>query len=491
MRLESDQNLVQIATIHKAKGLEWPIVFCPFLWDGFLLSRRTVMDSKEYHDEGGAAVIDFRTGDEYAPHETAIKAQMKLEDSAELLRLAYVALTRGVYRCYLVAGTYGTHSKLSPSESCGSLLNWLVAGNGQAPEAWFTGRRTPDEIAAAWKALADARHPHIQLAPLPAVAGTPVALDRPAADSLIALTPPARIANAWRIGSFSALANGAVNETAATDHDARSASVARVIGLPPAGLPPDDILRFPRGSNAGDCLDAVFERIDFTDPSDVERRDRARTGGAPAIVAGRTIAHRKGRAGGDDRAHARRRDERRAAAGRYAGIDTVGRGASPSSNERSAGDVSAAHLNRLLAKLGYAVPRLAPGSLEGYLKGFIDLVFEHDGRFYVLDWKSNHLGYTPDDYGHDAIEAAMVEHGYHLQHLIYSLALDRYLAHRLAGYDYDRHFGGVLYLFIRGVRPQWMKADGTPAGIFQHRPARTTLAQLDQLFGNRARKQTA
>ena len=84
----------------------------------------------------------------------------------------------------------------------------------------------------------------------------------------------------------------------------------------------------------------------------------------------------------------------------------------------------------------------------------------------------------------------LVEHGYHLQHLIYSLALDRYLAHRLAGYDYDAHFGGGFYLFIRGVRPEWKQANGTPAGVFQHRPARATLEQLDRLLHS-ARKQPA
>src|SRR5258706_8762608 len=84
LRLESDQNLVQIATIHKAKGLEFPIVVCPFLWDGFLMPRRSGLDGKEYHDQdeknGGGALIDFRTGDEYEPHEAAVKAQIKLED---------------------------------------------------------------------------------------------------------------------------------------------------------------------------------------------------------------------------------------------------------------------------------------------------------------------------------------------------------------------------------------------------------------------------
>jgi exodeoxyribonuclease V beta subunit len=157
----------------------------------------------------------------------------------------------------------------------------------------------------------------------------------------------------------------------------------------------------------------------------------------------------------------------------------------------SAGDASAAQMTRLLAKHGYAVPQLAYGSLEGYLKGFIDLVFEHEGRYYIVDWKSNHLGYAPDDYGHDSMASAMVEHGYHLQYMIYALALDRYLEHRMPGYDYDAHFGGVLYVFVRGVRPDWTNADGTPAGIFGHRPSRAAIARFDRLLGRSARRESA
>ena len=293
------------------------------------------------------------------------------------------------------------------------------------------------------------------------------------------------------MSSFSGLANGAVNEAAATDHDARSASGARIIGLPPASIAPDDILRFPRGSNAGDCLHAVFERIDFTDQSmwnDAiaralatypQSQPDARTPnakGALAAMISRMLADVMSTA---------------LPSGVMLGSVPLQKRLTELEFSLSAGDVSATQLNHLLTQLGYTVPRLAYGSLEGYLKGFIDLVFEHAGRFYVLDWKSNHLGYAPDDYSRESMESAMVEHGYHLQYLIYSLALNRYLAHRMASYSYDDHFGGVLYLFIRGVRPQWTNADGTSTGIFQHRPARTTLAQLDRLLGNRARKHSA
>ena len=128
------------------------------------------------------------------------------------------------------------------------------------------------------------------------------------------------------------------------------------------------------------------------------------------------------------------------------------------------------------------MPRLGFATLQGYLKGFVDLVFEQGGRYYVLDWKSNHLGDTPADYAAEPLAAAMAEHGYHLQYLLYALALDRYLKRRLPDYRHDSHFGGILYLFVRGVRPTWLNADGTPAGVYFHRPAAATIARLDRLL---------
>jgi exodeoxyribonuclease V beta subunit len=144
--------------------------------------------------------------------------------------------------------------------------------------------------------------------------------------------------------------------------------------------------------------------------------------------------------------------------------------------------LAAGALNTLLKKNGYDVPALSFGALEGYLKGFIDLVFEHEGRFFILDWKSNHLGYSPSDYGPEPIERSMADHGYHLQYLLYTLAVDRYLRLRVPEYQYETHFGGVLYLFVRGVRPDWAAADATP-GVFFHRPDIGTIRELNHLLG--------
>jgi exodeoxyribonuclease V beta subunit len=146
-------------------------------------------------------------------------------------------------------------------------------------------------------------------------------------------------------------------------------------------------------------------------------------------------------------------------------------------------DLQAAALNDALKRFGYAGPRLTFGALDGYLKGFIDLVFEHRGQFFILDWKSNHLGHDPASYSSKPLAEAMAEHGYHLQHILYTVAVDRYLQRRMADYSYETHFGGVLYLFVRGVRPTWKNADGSAAGVLFHRIDPGALRQFDALLG--------
>ena len=116
--------------------------------------------------------------------------------------------------------------------------------------------------------------------------------------------------------------------------------------------------------------------------------------------------------------------------------------------------------------------------MKGMLKGFIDLTFEYQGRWYVLDYKSNWLGNSISDYSRDAMEKVMIEHRYDLQYQLYSLALHRLLKQRLPDYDYDRHFGGVIYLFLRGVQMN----DPEQHGIFSHKPSFQLINRLDRLF---------
>jgi exodeoxyribonuclease V beta subunit len=112
-------------------------------------------------------------------------------------------------------------------------------------------------------------------------------------------------------------------------------------------------------------------------------------------------------------------------------------------------------------------------------------VFEHDGRYWIVDWKSNHLGERREDYTGAALAAAMDHHLYALQALIYTVALHRYLSLRLPDYDYERHMGGALYLFVRGVRPAWSDAAGS-AGVHLERAPWALIEALDALLAGQS-----
>lgn len=117
-------------------------------------------------------------------------------------------------------------------------------------------------------------------------------------------------------------------------------------------------------------------------------------------------------------------------------------------------------------------------TVKGMLKGFIDLTFEQDGRWYVLDYKSNWLGDQLVDYTRENMQKVMIEHRYDLQYQLYSLALHRLLSSRLPDYDFEQHFGGVYYLFLRGIR----KDEPGQPGIFHCRPSKILIEKLDRLF---------
>jgi len=502
LRLESDQNLVQIVTIHKSKGLEYPIVFCPYLWDGRLGGAADLVEGAEYHDDTGQGVVDFRRGLPDEVSDSAVRDRIRDEQAAEALRLIYVALTRAVNRCVLVAGCYRTPAGANGSvkEGCRSVLNWLAAGAGHAPGDWLAGGGEVESIGQAWRALANAQPGAIAVAPLPDSPGTPLPAADAAPDTLAALPPPPRPAPPWRIGSYSGLAHGAAHDDAAIEHDQRvpEQPPPSAEPVPAAALADDDVLHFPRGSAAGDALHALFEAVDFDDPARwpdaIEQVLRAHRSTLPPD-----------RGPGPDREPVPDRTRRARMLHRLLddvlqtplplGTETPLRLASLPSGRvlkemefhLPAGPVDAAALNRLLQALHYPMPRLAFDTLRGYLKGFIDLVLEHEGRYFVVDWKSNHLGERPEDYAAAPLAAAMATQGYHLQHLLYSVALDRMLARRIEGYERARHYGGIAYLFVRGLRPGWRQPDGTPCGLYFHRPRDEALDRLSALLEGHAR----
>jgi exodeoxyribonuclease V beta subunit len=144
--------------------------------------------------------------------------------------------------------------------------------------------------------------------------------------------------------------------------------------------------------------------------------------------------------------------------------------------------VSAGAINRLLRDYGYLLPGqplLEFSELHGMMKGFIDLTFTHQGKCYLLDYKSNHLGNSITDYEPEKLPDAIRASRYDLQYLIYTVALHRYLTSRIDGYRYETHFGGVFYLYLRG-----MSRDSAHHGVYFDKPAQDLIEALDALFGN-------
>jgi exodeoxyribonuclease V beta subunit len=279
------------------------------------------------------------------------------------------------------------------------------------------------------------------------------------------------IKNDWRVASFSWMTSGRRME--APDHDADAL---------PAVIEPVSargIFAFPRGANAGTCLHKIFEAIELTerDPARIEPqvRRQLRAHGIddthlPSVV---TAVHQTLAAplGSGPHAFCLNQVPRRARVTELEFCFAL--------NPIDAGD-----LRRAFARL--ALPRWAEpwpeqiGQLtfsptRGYLKGFVDLICERDGRFHLIDWKSNWLGDRLQDYHADALRREMIGRFYVLQYHLYAVALHRHLQLRLPGYRFAQHFGGVHYLFVRGIDP---KSAGH--GIFSETPTEEHLLKLTE-----------
>jgi exodeoxyribonuclease V beta subunit len=456
LRLESDENLVKILTVHVAKGLEFPLVFCPFLWDGGLRSGKS--NPVAFHDtkEDCAGVLDFGSENVDAAREQAMR-----EERAEDVRLAYVALTRAKYRCWMVWG----HIKDAET----SALAWLLHQGQQKLDAG-TMRKDLDALV---KTAAGTISVRDMAAPEP-IAFTPAPRD---ASRLAARIFERPLRDSRRVTSFTGLTHDRAIE--APDYDASDRPPTPE--LPVSGR---DIFAFPRGAHAGKCLHAIFEHLDF--------RERER-GEVEKIVTRHLDAH------GFDTQWTRAITDMVEAV-LATPLDESGTlRLANVARSRRLDELEFYYPIRALSDdgvrevlLAWAFPdevRQRIGSLtfsttRGYMRGFIDLVFEQEGRYYLADYKSNWLGVTAEAYGRPELMKAMARETYHLQYLVYCVALHRYLGARLAGYRYDTHFGGVHYLFLRGMRPE----NGCRYGVYSDRPAEGLIRALDDYLRSGARQ---
>jgi exodeoxyribonuclease V beta subunit len=448
LRLESDEALVQIVTIHASKGLEYPVVFAPYLWG---CKPRALNGLLAFH-HGGEACLD--AGSDAIEDHLRLAEQERL---AEDVRLAYVALTRAQAALYLVWGRAGSKD----GHAGQTALAWLLHPH-QTREQLAAER--PDAFAGLadlepdLQRLAERARGDIAVVPLPPYVATTAGSPKEKPEVLAPRSFSGHIATDWRINSFSALTR-----------DVHSGPA-----IPRAGAADDPALQFPAGSHVGSYLHLLLECLDFR--GDVERQVLQHS----AQVAARfNLDHERWGANAAawmERVIATPLDAQGLRLAQLAPLARLNELEFDFSTQR----VDVQSLNALLAQTaGQALPPLEVATFRGMVTGIIDLVFEHEGRFYIADYKSNFLGGQFGDYERPGLVQSVYERRYDLQYLLYTLALHRYLRQRLRGYDYARHFGGIYYLFLRGMRP----VSGPACGVYFDRPELALVEALDrQIF---------
>ncbi len=452
LRLESDDALVRIVTIHSSKGLEFSVVFVPFAW-----ACRPIEDQAEnliaFSDRNGTACLDAGPASEARSRSLCLAEKERL---AEDIRLLYVALTRAERRLYLAWGRVDSRRRDLSGKSALAYLLYSAQTpetlNKSLPNAWTD----ETDLDAGLRTLCQAAAGSINTVDLPeSVADFWQPPQREQKQPIRLGQFTGRIRDNWKIASFTGMTR----------------NIHQVRNYGSSSSSQDRILAFPAGTRTGSFMHLVLENLDFQG----ELRPQAEN-------LWLRFAPRFGLNATD---HLETLVEWL----NYIVQTNLGQdGLSLSQvschrclNEMEF-DFSLEHgiieeLNRVLDRnAGKPLEPIEYDDFEGIITGIIDLVFEHEGCFYLVDYKTNFLGATLDDYRPDKLEDEIFDRRYDLQYLLYSVALHRYLRQRLPSYRYETHFGGVYYLFLRAMRP----ADTDSRGIFYVRPDPEIIEVLDR-----------
>ena len=475
LRLESDDNAVKLVTIHKSKGLEYPVCFCPFAWDGSQIRKST--DPFIFHNE---ADNRMRTLDLGSPGMDRNRVFAEKEQLAENLRLLYVALTRAKNRCYLVWGRF--------NEAETSALAYLF----HQPESWngrdmlsALGQRfmglTDEALLAELESMEAKAHGTIKISQMPTDAGEPCAPSHSAGMTLACRRFSGSIDCSWHISSFSSLVTHQPDTADLADHDAMAFSEPHEDPMIMESTPeeePSGIFAFPGGAKAGLFMHDIFEHLDFV------QRDTLHM---EKLVADRLTEYGFELTYQETLCDMIQKVLSLPLEPSSATLTLSRIGRRDRLNELEfyfpLKSISPKKLKNVFRQYGgpkmpsdfpERIERLLFSPVRGFMKGFMDMVFLFEGRFYLVDWKSNLLGNTIEAYGQVALTEAMNQAFYILQYHIYATALNQYLHLRIPGYNYETHFGAIYYIFLRGVDPD----RGADFGIFRDRPAGTLINEL-------------
>ena len=507
-RLESDAKAVQVLTVHRSKGLQFPIVYAPFLWSRWIPRDP---DPLKLHDESGARVIDVgaRGGPAYDGHKAAHLA----EDAGESLRLAYVALTRA--KCQVV--TYWAPTTNTLAAPWHRLLFGQRTGDGVVPDKAPvpTDAQARDRLTT----IAATSHGGVSVEPIRRRPAAVLPAEASATPELSVRTFDRTLDLMWARTSYTRLTAALHEEVGArVTSEPETPGVVDELPVVPetesAGQPTSTAQEWPvspmgelpSGAGFGTLVHRVLEEVDFAAPdlraALVEACTDAgavRFVGVPAdvladallpslqtslgpLAGGRRLA---------DVAMTDRLDEM--------DFELPLAGGDTPTGEAAVGQIAGLlrhHLPPDDPLVEYAddlaAPVLASQRLRGFLTGSIDAVLRVPGaggaaRYLVVDYKTNWLGVegplTAMHYLPEALARAMRHAHYPLQALLYSVALHRFLRWRQPGYRPDEHLGGVLYLFLRGMcGEQTPVVDGVPCGVFSWSPTPALVEDLSDLL---------
>jgi exodeoxyribonuclease V beta subunit len=505
-RLESDAEAVQVLTIHRSKGLEFPVVYCPFPWDAY--SPKDAVPVFHDPDNGNRLTIDVGIIDEGRSSAWTQTQQLaRLEQRGEDLRLLYVALTRAKH----LAVVWWAGSSESKNSPLGRLLfardeHGVVNAFGRHA---LGDEQVADRLTDLGGGISVEWMEPIETIRWQGTPSTPLDLEVDSFDRTLD--------QRWRRASYSSITQASHDQTVSSEHDEDVTDDEDVVGVMSGASDdlgrgaPDEELRgvplllaaMPGGTRVGTLIHSVMEGTDFAATNlSVDLRTALNAqlswqhldlGDLGVVVDGLRTAIETPLGGLVD-------GLRLADIGRGDRLDEMSFELPLLGGDAPRGELSVIDIATLLEAhlpssdpMAHYAARLADPSLatalRGYLTGSLDLVFRlPDERFVIVDYKTNRLGdgdetLTAWNYRPEALCAEMEAAHYPLQALLYTVALHRYLRWRLSGYDPDRNLGGALYLFLRGMScPAFPAVDGEPCGVWSWRPPGSLVEALSNLF---------
>lgn len=477
LRLESDEQLIRIVTIHKSKGLEYPYVFIPFV------SGARGSDLAWFYDDSGRLNLDLLG----LESNTSLVERERL---AEDIRLLYVALTRAKYQCFLSTFFYkGRGASLGTANTAWAYLvgrDEVIDGLDEDSYISALERLANNSGGSITFNKVDENFPLLQHASLKIRCSDEEQVNHNNAepeDENIQCSSAfleRSLNESWRVQSFTGLMQ---DDHASGYSSAKKSSKDTLVNEDRSEL---SIFDFPRGSKAGTFLHTLFENIEFSTAKPIKKfNEKGETIDLKLMIREQLLL-------------ARIVEEElidvwadylsrwlanilRAPLSQSFSLSCLANNEYQSEMEFFF-KVDQCHqdsFNRLVAKFSNA-PSLQFSSFEGYMQGAIDLVFVNEGKYYLLDYKSNFLGTDMADYAPENLHQAMLEHRYDIQYLIYTVALHRYLKARLGKrYSYADHFGGVYYLYLRGMSMAISEPDSQGNGIYTLKPQAELIESLD------------